>query len=358
MNQWSAKNAGGNTEKDSTSTYSYSKLAEPRLDAHHTVGLPPAGSSIIQPTENNWNCHASAEEYRPALPQSDQCVKNKTDVHPRQSVQCETNYRKASFNQVCKEYGSVQSSVDSIPNVENYSHHGRSEQHHNRLSAYENHLKGTSENCSRRYCVSSTEQSKVCSERIMENRHLSPVNLRDVNTSQGYKYLETITTLPRSQTIQRSLSMIQPKPDFSKPYMNSTSHDSVNHLQNGKLPERSIDYTSSFIKPVHSDINSVTARRPYQHVNSIAFPGENSTKQCAPEDGKQIHDYQTYASQLKCSQSNVTTSKMQKEGDPFRRSGSSDFSKLDPDKPIMKTVLEPLQPLEVGEIWKKVVLAR
>jgi hypothetical protein len=307
--------------------------------------------------EYNWNGHASAEEYRPALPLSDQCVKNKTDVCPRQSIHCGTNYRKANFNQVHKEYGSVQSSVDNIPNVENHSHHGGSEQHHNRLSAYETQLKGTSENFSRRYCVSSTEQGKVYSERTMENRH--PVNSRDIDTTLGYKHLETFTTLPRSQTIQRSSSMIQPKPDLSKPYMNNTSHDSVNPLHNGQLPQRSIDVTSGFIKPVHCDINAVTVRRrPYLNINNSAFPGENTTNQCVSEDGKQIHDYQTYTSQLKCSQKNVTTSKMQKERDSFRWSGSLDFSRSDSDIPITTTVLEPHQLSEIGEIWKKVVLNR
>ncbi|XP_021939374.1 DEP domain-containing protein 1A-like isoform X1 [Zootermopsis nevadensis] len=351
ISQWSVKNAGGDKQKNTTSAHSSSKSAVPRLDAHHTVGLPPTTSSIIQPAEYNWHFYASAEEYRPALPLSDQCVKNKTDVCPRQSVQYGTNHGKISVNQVHKEYGSVQVGVNNIPNVENHGYHGESDLHHNRLSAYENQLKGPSENCSRRYYVSSSEQGEVHSEKTMENRHLNPVNSRNTNTSLGYKhYSETFTTLPTSQKIQRSSSMIQPKPDLSKPYMTNASNDLVNPMHNEKLSQRSIDDISGFIKPVHCDINNApVSRRPYLNVNNSAFPGENSTNQYVSVDGKQIHDYQTYTSQLKCSQNNVTTSKMQEEKNPFR-SGSSDF-----DKPIMA---EPLQLSEIGEIWKKVVLAR
>lgn len=360
LSQWSVKNTGGDPKKITTYSHSHSKMAEPRLDAHHTVGLPPT-------VECSWNCHVSAEDSRHVLPLPDQCVKNKTDVYPRQNMQYETSYSKANFNQMHNEYGSVQSTVHNIQNVENCSHQGgSSEQHHNQFSsACDNQLEGTSESCARGYCLSSAEQGKVLSERTTENRYLkcektsvcSAVNSRDMNTAVGHRYLETCTTLPRSQTIKRSSSMIQPKPDFSKPCVSNTSHDSVKPLHNRKLPQRTMDNVSGFIRPGNCDVNTVTVRRPYVNVNTRDFCEESGTNQCVLEDGKQIHDYQTYTSQLKCNQNHVG-SNIQKERDPFRRSGSLECSKSGSQKPTMTTVLEPLQPSEIGEIWKKVVLAR
>lgn len=411
LNQWSLKNADGVTKKESTTAHSHFEMTEDRLDAHHTVGLPATSESIMRPKEGNWNCHASAEEFRPALLPSDQCIRNTNDACSGQNMQCGTNYKEANFNQVRKDCGSVQNSVHKGSKVENHIRCGGSSEEYSSQpsSVYENQLQGPFKSYSRVYCVSPTEQGKAHVDRTMENRctrngktsTCSPVNSRDLSkdlgsprpyansckwlqpltlgsidtfdmeertciqqpgvpsaTAFGYRHLENFTNLPTSQAVQRSSSMVQPKSDLTKPYISNTNHALGRSLRNGKYPQRIVG-VNGLKKPLCSDISSATLRRsPYLNVNNSTSPEENSINQCRSVDGKQIHDNQTSTSQLKYNQNNVTTSKMQKERDPFVRSRSLGFSRWSSDKPIATTVPELLQSLKIGEIWKKVVLAR
>jgi hypothetical protein len=364
----------------------------------------------MQPTDNKWNFPASAEEFRCALPLHDQHSRSKSDVCARQNMQCGTNYRKASFTQEQKEYGSVQSRVHRFPFVENQSQHGRSSEQYKtqNSSVFEKQVKETSENCSREYCVLSDEQGKVHSKGTMDSGHVrsektnicSPSNLRDISKDRssprsytdsckwlqpltfdsidicdmekgtclqqpcvpssatlGYKTLESFTPLPKSQTIQRNSNVGQPKLDLGMPYVNTESHDSGKSVHNEKIPQTIVD-VSGLTKPLHSEVNSATVRRhPHINVNNIAFCGENMGHY-GSEDGKRMHYYQTSTSQLKCNQNNVTASRMQEERNPFRTSGSLEFSRSGCDDPITTAVSQPLQLFEIGEIWKKVVFAR
>jgi hypothetical protein len=330
-------------------------------------------------------------------------------------VQFEANYRGASINQMNKDYGTLQTSGCKDTGRENYTHsgvhhtHQGASEHHStqHLSAGENQHTGTSVNCNGGYYISSTEQDKMYPGRIMTNRHLSsektsicsPVNSKDtkdlgsprsyadsckwlqprisdsVDTSDvekricieqphvppsktlGYKHFRISPTLPRSQTIQRSSSMIQPKLDLSKPHV-TTNHDSGKSLHNEKLPQGSADGIG-LTNPLHCDISNATVRRnPYLNVRNSAFTAENSIDQCGFDDGKQIHYYPASTSQWKSNQNNVTSSVMQKERNPFSRSGSFGFPRSHSDEPITSTVPGLTQPFEVGEIWKKVILAR
>jgi hypothetical protein len=173
----------------------------------------------------------------------------------------------------------------------------------------------------------------------------------------GYKNLDNFTVVPKSQTIQRSLSVRQPKLDLSKPSVNTENHDSGKSVQNEKILHRSVD-VSGLTKPQHGEVNSATVRRnPHIKVNNIAFYGENMGH-CGSEDGQRMPYYQTSTSQLKCNQNNVTAARMQEERNPFRRSASLELSRSGCDDPVTTTGSEPPQLCEIGTIWKKVVLAR
>jgi hypothetical protein len=405
LNQWSVENKDGIPKEGTTTAYSQLEMAEPRLDAHHTF---TTRSSIKQPTDGNCNHHVSPKEFTPALLPSDQHTRSKNDV------QFETNYRGASINQMSKDYGTLQTSVWKDPGCENYTqsgvHHScqGAPEHHSiqHFSAGENHHAGTSGNCNGGYYVSSTEPDKMYPGRIMANGHLrsertsicSPVNSKDnkdlgsprsymdsckwlqplildsvdtfdmekricteqphelSSTTLGYKHFRLSPTLPRSQTIQRSASMIQSKLDLNKPHV-MTNHDSGNSLHSEKLLQGSTD-RSGLTKPPQCDISNATVRRnPYLNVHNSAFTAENSIDQRGL-GGMQIHYYPASTSQWKGNQNNVTSSVMQKERNPFNRSGSSKFPRSHSDEPITSTVPEFNQPFEIGEIWKKVILAR
>jgi hypothetical protein len=352
----------------------------------------------------------SAQEFTSALPLSGQHIRSKNDA------QYGTNYREASVNQMHKEYGTLQTNVCKDPGYENYTHSGVHHSHvapehrsTQQLSACENRRTGTSGNYNGGYCISSTEQDKIYPERTMENRRLrnektsisSPVNSKDSkdldsprpntdtckwlqpltldsidtfdmekricieqphapsSTTLGYKHFRISTTLPRSQTIQRSSSMIQPKLDPGKPHVN-TNHDSGKSLHNEKLPQGSTS-GSGLMKPPHCDISNATVRKnSFLNVynSNSAFTAENSIDQCGLDDGKQIHYYPASTSQWKSNQNNVASSTMQKERNSFSRSGSLRFPRSHSDEPIASTFPEPVQPFEIGDIWKKVILAR
>ena len=407
--QWSVKNIDGVTKKGITTACSQSEMAEPRLDAHHTVGLPTISSSVMQPTDNKWNCPISAEEFRHALPLPHQHTRSKSNVCARQNMQCGTNYQKASFTQEQKEYGSVQSSIYNVPYVENQSHHGRYSEHYKiqNICAYEKQVKESSETTSREYCASSGEQGKIHSEGTTDNGHiksgktnicslynsrdiskdlsiprpntdsckwLQPLTFDSIDTSDMekgncipqpcvpsgtlcYGNLESFKALSKSQAIQRNSSVGQPRLDLSKPSVNTENHDSGKSVRNEKIPQRSVDL-SGLTKPLHSEVSSATVRRnPHIKVNNIAFRGENMGH-CGSEDGKKVPYSQTSTSQFKCNQNNVTASRMQEERNPSRTSGSLEFSRAGCDDPVTTAGSEPPQLFEIGEIWKKVVLAR
>lgn len=379
-------------------------MAEPQLDAHHTVGLPTINNSVMQPTDNKWNCPASAEEFRHALPLPHQYTRSKSDVCARQNMQCGTNYQKTSFTQEQKEYGSVLSSIYYVPYVENLSHRGRYSEHYKiqNSSAYEKQVKETSETSNKDYCALSGEQRTTGNEHIRSGKTniSSPYNSRDISkdlgsprpyadscmwlqpltfdsidasdmekgncipqpcvpsATLGYKNLENFTVVPKSQTIQRNSSVGKPKLDFSKPSVNTENNDSGKSLQNEKIPHRYVD-VSGLTKPQHSEVNSTTVRKnPHINVNNIAFHGENIMGNCGSEDGQQMPYYQTSTSHLKCNQNNVTASRMQEERNPFRTSANLEFSRSGCDDPVTTASSEPPQLCEIGVIWKKVVLAR
>jgi hypothetical protein len=409
-NQWSVKNTDGVTKKSVIAARSQSEMAELKLNAHHTVGLPTINSSVMQPTDKNWNCPTSAAGFSHPLPVPDQHTRSKSDACARQNVQCGTNYQKASFTQAQKEYGSVQTGIHIVPYVENQSHHGRfSEEYKTQnSSAYEKQARETSDKYSMKCHVPSVEQGKVHSDGTMDNGHIksektnkcSSANSRDISkdigsprpysdackwlqpltfdsidtcdmeegtylqqpcapsANLGYKNMNNCTALPKSQKVQRSLSMVQPKLDLSKPYVNTANYDSGKSVRNENIPHRSTD-VSGLTRPLHSQLNSATLRRsPHANVNNIALSGENIMDHCRSEDGKRFHYYQTSASQLKYNQDNVTACRMTEEQNPFRTSGSLGFSKSGCDHRITTSVHERLQPFEIGEIWKEVLLAR
>lgn len=399
------ENKEGVPKKDST-TASQPEMAEPRLDAHHTL---TTRSSVKQPPDGNCNRHVSPDFFTPALPLSDQHVRSKNDL------QFGAKYRGASINQINEDYGTLETSVYKDTGHENYTHSGvhhsrqGAPEHHStqHLSAGENQHAGTSVNCNGGYYISSTEQDKMYPGRIMMNRHLrsektsicSPLNSKDSkdlgsprsyvdsckwlqplildsvdtcdlekricieqphapsSTTLGYKHFRLSSTLPRSQTIQRSSSMIQPKLDLSKPHV-TTNHDSGKSLRNVKLPQGSAD-GSGLTKPLHYDVSNATVRgNPHLNVHNSAFTAKNSIDQCGLEDGKQIHYYPQSTSQWKSNQNNVISSVMQKERNPFSRSGSVGLPRSHSDEPITSTAPGLTQPFEIGEIWKKVILAR
>jgi hypothetical protein len=401
LNQWSVENKDGVPKKGSTTAYRQLEMAEPRLDAHHTVTTT---SSIKQPSDGNSNHHMSQKDFTPALSLSDQHVRSKNDL------QYGTNYRGTSINRMYKDYGTLHASSWKDSGHENYtnsgvhhSRHGASEHHSTQhFSAGENQPTGTSENHNVGYYFSSAEHDIMCPVGTMANRHLrseknsvcSPVNSKSskdlgnptslmdsckwlqphvldskdnsdmekricveqphapCSTALGNKHLRISTTLPRPQTIQRSLSMIQPKLDLSKIHV-PTNHDSGKSLHNEKLPQGST-YGSGLTKP-HCDIsNANVSKNPCLNVYNRAFTAENSIDQCELHDGRQIHYYPAFTSQLKCNENNVTSAVMQKES----TSGSLGFPRSHPDEPITSTVPELIQPVEIGEIWKKVILAR
>ena len=403
-NQWSVKNTDGVTKKGITTSCSRSEMAEPRLDVHHTVGLPTISNSVMQPTDNKWNCPASAEEFRHALPLPHQHTRSKSDVCVRQNMQCGTNYQKTSFTQEQKEYGSVHSSIYNVPYVENLSHHGRYSEHYKiqNSSAYEKQVKETSETSSKEYCGLSGEQGTLDNGHIRSGKTniSSPYNSRDISkdlasprpytdsckwlqpltfdsidtsdmekancipqpcvpsATLGYKNLGNFTVVPKSQTIQRNSSVGQPKLDLSKPCVSTENHDSGTSVQNEKIPHRSVD-VSGLTKPQRSEVNSATVmRNPHVKVNNIAFHGENIMGHCVSEDGQRMPSYQTSTSQLKCNQNNGIVSRMQEERNPFRTSASLEFSRSGCGDPVTTAGSEPPQLCEIGAVWKKVVLAR
>jgi hypothetical protein len=400
LNQWSVENKDGVPKKGNTTAYRQPEMAEPGLDAHHTVTTK---SYIKQPSDGNSRHRMSQKESTPALPLSDQHMKSKNDVAYG------TNYRGTNINQMCQDYGTLQSSAWNYTGRESYTNLGvhqscgASEHHstHN-FSAGENQPAGTSGNCNVGYYISSTEQDKMYPGGTMANGHLrsektsvcgpviskdsknlgSPVSFMDSckwlqphvldsidtsdmekricveqphapsSTALGNKHLRISTTLPRLQTIQRSSSMIQPKLDLSKTHV-PTNHDSGKSLHNEKLPQRST-YGSGLTDPYYDISNATVGRNPFLNVYNSAFTAANVIDQCGLDNGKRIPYYPASTSQWKSNQSAVT----QKERTSVGTYGSLGFPRSLPDEPVTSTVPELIQPFEIGEIWRKVILAR
>jgi hypothetical protein len=406
MNQWSIENKDGAPKKDATTVYRQPHMAEPRLDAHHTV---TTGISMKQSTDGNSNHHMSQEEFTPELPLSDQHIRSKN------YMPCGTDYKGASINKMHKDYGTHQTSASNDPGHENWtntgvhhSRHGAPQYHstHN-SSAGENQPAGTSGNCNVGYYISSAEQDKMYSGGTFANGHfrrektgicspdnskgtkglgsprsftdsckwLQPYVLDNVgtfdmekricieqphappSTALGHKQFRISTALPSSQTIQRSASMIEPKLDCRK-FCVPADHDLRKTVHNEKLPQVTAD-GSCLAKPHHHDINNaIASRNPYINMCNNLCTAENNSDQCGLGDGKQIHNYLASTSQQKMNQNNVTSSMMQKDRNSFSRSGSFGFQSSHSDEPSTSTVPEFIQPIEVGEIWKEVILAR
>jgi hypothetical protein len=303
----------------------------------------------MQPTDNKWNCPASTEEFRHGVPLPQQHTRSKRDVCARQNMQCGTNYQKASFTQEQKEYGSgsVQSSIYSVPYVENMSRHRRYSEHYKiqNSSAHEKQVKETFETSSREYCALSGEKGTTDNGHVrsgktsISNKDLSSpiphtdsckwlqlltfdsIDKNDMERGNcipqpcvpsetlGYKTLENFTALPKSQTIQRNPYVGQPKLDPSKPSVNTENHDSgKSSVNNEKIPQRSVD-VSGLTKPQHTTLR----RNPHVTFNNIAFHGENIMGDCGSEDGKWMPYYQTSTSQPESNQNNVTASRMQED---------------------------------------------
>jgi hypothetical protein len=403
LNQWSVESKDGVPKKGNTTVYRQPEMAEPRLDAHHTV---TARSYIKQPSDGNSSHHVSQKEFTPALPLSDQHMRSKNDV------EYGTNYKGIGINQMFKDYGTLQTSAWKDAGRESYTnsgvHHSHDGSEHHRtqnFSAGENQPTGTSGNCNVGYYISSSEQDKMYPGGTMADGHLrsektsicSPVISKDSkdlgsaisfmdsckwlqshvldsidtsdmkkricieqphapsSTALGNKHLRISTTLPRLQTIQRSSSMIQPKLDSSKTHV-PTNHDSGKSLKNEKLPQGST-YGSGLTKPHYDISNATVSRNPCLNVYNSAFTAENSIDRCGLDDGKQIPYYPASTSQWNSNQ-NVTHAVMQKERTSSSTYGSLGFPRSHPDEPITSTVPELIQPFEIGEIWKKVILAR
>ncbi|XP_069693031.1 DEP domain-containing protein 1A-like isoform X2 [Periplaneta americana] len=391
-NQWSLKTTNTGTSKKMPSPANiHSEMIMPRLDAHHTVGLPNTMNSVQQQIEGNCNYYTS----KLSLP--DKQARNKIEVVPRrnpfQNMQYVANDRSSDFNQMPEVLGSIHYVAntieqDQLPN--NYHRYPAGPGWYNTISSntFDKHCRRPSNDFGKRYSVSPSERMAK-ENRCLGNEKLSsqsPFN-RDTDKNFGggrphklsYDWLDPLTldsvdthdgenincisnsnapnmtaghkrveTLPRTQSIQRSASMIQPRLDYNKPYMYDVE-DPEKTRHNRKLPQSCTDVTG-----LGKHVTATIMRSPYTS-NGNATEGMRG-------DGTQVHHYHSASSsQLQCNQGNAVTSSLLKEDKGhFKRCGSLGFSRpgIDTGNQISKPVNELHKSLETGDMWKRVLVTR